>query len=65
MLRRTIVALGPVLLLASLQWFPFIIQFMTQGANAGGINVMTYDLSDNESFHECPTDDTCTLLEQV
>ena len=47
------------------QWYPFITQFITQGANAGGVNVMTYDLSDNEGFHECPTDDTCTLLEQV
>ena len=26
---------------------------------------MTYDLSDNIEFHECPDDNTCTLSEQV
>ena len=26
------------------QWYPSVVQFMTSGANAGGINVMTYDL---------------------
>lgn len=35
-------------------WYPSIIDFMSKGANAGGINVMTYDLSDNPEFHECP-----------
>merc|ERR1712178_487522 len=29
------------------------------------INVMTYDLSDNNEFHECPTPDVCTLDQQV
>ena len=27
---------------------------------ANGINVMTYDLSDDQDFHECPTDQACT-----
>ena len=36
------------------EWYPSIVQYMTSGANAGGINVMTYDLSDNPQFHECP-----------
>lgn len=35
-------------------WYPSIIDFLSKGANAGGINVMTYDLSDNPEFHECP-----------
>lgn len=35
-------------------WYPSVIDFMSKGANAGGINVMTYDLSDNPQFHECP-----------
>merc|ERR1712170_332211 len=26
---------------------------------------MTYDLSDNQQFHECPNDSTCTLEKQV
>jgi len=47
------------------QWFPDIISFMSTGANAGGINVMTYDLSDNEQYYECPTTDCCTLTCQV
>jgi hypothetical protein len=28
-------------------WYPSVTSFMTSGANAGGFNVMTYDLSDN------------------
>merc|ERR1712150_20999 len=40
-------------------------QMMATGGNAGGINVMTYDLSDNQQFHECPNDSTCTLEKQV
>jgi hypothetical protein len=32
---------------------------------SGGINVMTYDLSDNQDFHECPDDEHCTLSQQV
>ncbi|GJJ77620.1 hypothetical protein EMPS_09979 [Entomortierella parvispora] len=34
-------------------------------ANSGGVNIMTYDLSDNESDYECPTPTACTLSEQV
>ena len=45
--------------------FPAIVDFMTKGANAGGLNVMTYDLSDNPTFHECPTDSACSLSQQV
>jgi hypothetical protein len=47
------------------QWYPEIMSFMATGSNAGGVNVMTYDLSDNPQFHECPNDNTCTLPEQV
>ncbi|EDQ89831.1 uncharacterized protein MONBRDRAFT_7785, partial [Monosiga brevicollis MX1] len=47
------------------QWFPDVIDFMSTGPNAGGINVMTYDLSDNPQFHECPQDNVCTLSQQV
>lgn len=44
---------------------PDIISFMSTGANAGGINVMTYDLSSNEQFHECPEPGKCALDVQV
>lgn len=44
---------------------PDIINFMASGPNAGGINVMTYDLSDNEQFHECPDTQDCPLVKQV
>lgn len=44
---------------------PDIINFMATGANAGGINVMTYDLSSNEQFHECPEPGKCALDVQV
>jgi len=47
------------------QLYPSIMSFMSTGANAGGINVMTYDLSDNEQYYECPTTDCCTLECQV
>jgi hypothetical protein len=47
------------------QWYPEVIDFFSKGKNAGGINVMTYDLSDNEAFHECPDENTCTLSQQV
>lgn len=49
------------------QWFPFLTTFLTSGPNAGGINVMTYDLSSNMQYHECPTDDpsSCPLDKQV
>lgn len=46
-------------------WYPEIINFMSKGANAGGINVMTYDLSDNPEFHECPEENICSLSDQV
>merc|ERR1711957_1044566 len=29
------------------------------------MNVMTYDLSSNNDFHECPTDSVCALEKQV
>jgi len=38
---------------------------MTEGANAGGFNVMTYDVSKNEKYHECPDKDSCALDKQV
>jgi len=47
------------------QLMPDVINFMSTGANAGGINVMTYDLSDNEKYHECPNPSTCALDKQV
>lgn len=47
------------------QWYPSIIKFMSTGKNAGGINVMTYDLSDDTVFHECPNPSTCNLESQV
>ncbi|ORY37042.1 hypothetical protein BCR33DRAFT_769964 [Rhizoclosmatium globosum] len=48
-------------------WFPDVINFMATGANAGGINVMTYDLSDNNQYYECPSGSTsdCDLAGQV
>lgn len=47
------------------QMMPDIINFMSKGANAGGINVMTYDLSSNEKYHECPEPGKCALDVQV
>jgi len=47
------------------QKYPDLISFMSTGANAGGINVMTYDLSSNTAFHECPSDNVCALDKQV
>jgi hypothetical protein len=47
------------------QQMPEITDFMSKGANAGGMNVMTYDLSDNQQYHECPTPDNCPLVKQV
>ncbi|KAI9328146.1 hypothetical protein BDR26DRAFT_921978 [Obelidium mucronatum] len=48
-------------------WYPDVIKFMATGANAGGINVMTYDLSKNNNFFECPSGSTadCDLAGQV
>merc|ERR1712004_549616 len=47
------------------QKFPELMSMMASGSNAGGVNVMTYDLSDDEKYHECPNCDTCTLEKQV
>lgn len=47
------------------QWMPNILDFMTKGKNAGGVNVMTYDLSSNEDFYECPESGICDLDKQV
>ncbi|KAJ3230834.1 hypothetical protein HDU81_004224 [Chytriomyces hyalinus] len=47
-------------------WFPEVTAFMSVGANAGGINVMSYDLSNNNQFYECPnTPNDCDLAGQV
>lgn len=40
------------------QWFPDVMSRVQ-------INVMTYDLSSNNEFHECPTASVCALDEQV
>merc|ERR1711968_104888 len=45
--------------------YPSIVDFMTTGANAGGVNVMTYDLSGDPSHNECPDSSHCTLNAQV
>lgn len=34
-------------------------------ARRTGINVMTYDLSDDEEYSECPEPGVCTLDQQV
>ena len=47
------------------QQYPDLMSFLTAGANAGGVNVMTYDLSKNENFHECPDAGDCPLAAQV
>jgi len=47
------------------QKFGDTLDFMADGANAGGINVMTYDLSSNEQYHECPEPGKCALDVQV
>ncbi|KAI9328149.1 hypothetical protein BDR26DRAFT_874417 [Obelidium mucronatum] len=48
-------------------WYPEVINFMATGKNAGGINVMTYDLSNNNAHFECPSGQTadCDLAGQV
>ena len=38
---------------------------LTKLIASSGINVMTYDLSDNPTFHECPSDQACSLDKQV
>ncbi|KAG0263665.1 hypothetical protein BG011_008380 [Mortierella polycephala] len=47
------------------KWYPEVYSFMSTGPNGGGVNVMTYDLSNNQEFHECPDDNTCSLSQQV
>ncbi|KAJ3017059.1 UNVERIFIED_CONTAM: hypothetical protein HDU68_011878 [Siphonaria sp. JEL0065] len=48
-------------------WYPDIIDFISTGKNAGGINVMTYDLSNNNAYFECPSGSTadCNLAGQT
>jgi hypothetical protein len=45
--------------------FPDVIDFIASSPNAGGMNVMSYDLSDDPTFHECPPTGGCTLSDQV
>ncbi|KAI8350201.1 hypothetical protein B0O80DRAFT_500798 [Mortierella sp. GBAus27b] len=47
------------------QWYPEIYNFVATGANSGGVNVMSYDLSSNEKYHECPEPGVCSLSQQV
>ncbi|KAI9207672.1 uncharacterized protein BJ171DRAFT_596667 [Polychytrium aggregatum] len=47
------------------QYYPDIIKFMSTGANAGGINIMSYDLSTSEASQECPAPGVCSLQQQV
>ncbi|KAK3818793.1 MAG: hypothetical protein J3Q66DRAFT_387650 [Benniella sp.] len=44
------------------KWFPEVYQGI---ANSGGVNVMTYDLSNNQQYHECPEAGVCSLSQQV
>lgn len=44
------------------KWYPELSTFLTA---TGGINVMTYDLSKDERFHECPDESDCPLAKQV
>ena len=53
--------LKSVLVNASL-WYPTLIDYV---ANSGGINVMTYDLSSNMQYFECPDESSCSLDQQV
>ncbi|KAG0236499.1 hypothetical protein BGW42_003405 [Actinomortierella wolfii] len=47
------------------KFYPDIYKFMAEGPNAGGVNVMTYDLSNNPQYHECPEPGVCSLSQQV
>ncbi|KAG0222445.1 hypothetical protein BGX31_009145 [Mortierella sp. GBA43] len=47
------------------KWYPEVYNFMSKGTNGGGVNVMTYDLSNNNEFHECPDTGVCSLSQQV
>ncbi|KAG0005864.1 hypothetical protein BGZ79_001057 [Entomortierella chlamydospora] len=44
------------------KWYPDVYNGI---ANSGGVNVMTYDLSNNEQYYECPDANTCSLSQQV
>ncbi|KAF9136161.1 hypothetical protein BGW39_005543 [Mortierella sp. 14UC] len=44
------------------KWYPDLYSFI---ANTGGVNVMTYDLSNNQEYSECPDAQTCSLSQQV
>lgn len=44
------------------KWYPETYNFI---ATTGGVNVMTYDLSKNQQFHECPETGLCSLSQQV
>ncbi|KAF9089315.1 hypothetical protein BGX23_006768 [Mortierella sp. AD031] len=44
------------------KWYPDLYSFI---ANTGGVNVMTYDLSNNQQYYECPDANTCSLSQQV
>lgn len=44
------------------QWYPDLI---AQVASTGGVNIMSYDLSDDEQYYECPEPGVCTLDQQV
>ncbi|KAG0337300.1 hypothetical protein BG004_007700 [Podila humilis] len=46
-------------------WYPDTYNFIAQGANGGGVNVMTYDLSNNQQYSECPDVGVCSLSQQV
>ncbi|KAF9427761.1 hypothetical protein BGZ94_004207 [Podila epigama] len=47
------------------KWYPEVYNFLAQGPNGGGVNVMTYDLSNNQQYHECPDTGVCSLSQQV
>ncbi|KAG0232346.1 hypothetical protein B0O80DRAFT_427005 [Mortierella sp. GBAus27b] len=44
------------------KWYPDVYKGI---ATSGGVNVMTYDLSNNEQYHECPDTGVCSLSQQV
>ncbi|KAG0370087.1 hypothetical protein BGX24_002149 [Mortierella sp. AD032] len=44
------------------KWYPDLYNFI---ATTGGVNVMTYDLSNNQQYSECPDANTCSLSQQV
>jgi hypothetical protein len=43
-------------------WFPTVMKAIS---STGGVNVMTYDLSSNMQYYECPSSDCCSLDCQV